>query len=119
MTLSTLAVSLIDFDHCIENRIPSCGIFQCLVGEHTAIPADMFDSTFLGIFQPITCTTNRCPVFRLDRLLDSVFRSCRDRPRLSLRRRFGATRKSMVQGRKFIGHVLVGGVEFFLAIRFL
>ena len=42
-----------DVDHRFEDGVPSVGVFECGVGEHTAIPADVFDAAVGGTFEPV------------------------------------------------------------------
>ena len=47
------AVRVADFQHHVEDRVPSLRLFELRIGEHAAIPADVFDATRGGIFEPV------------------------------------------------------------------
>ena len=49
------AVGIADVDHRFEDGVPSVGVFECGVGEHAAIPADVLDaaSWIVSVFEPV------------------------------------------------------------------
>ena len=42
-----------DFQHYVENRVPSLRLLQLRIWEHAPVPADVLDAAFGRIFEPV------------------------------------------------------------------